>query len=243
MSEQHPSTTGTIKLYATAPHRCSYIPGNAATTLFVDPFYPMDTGVYSYLSRLGFRRSGNHIYRPECPGCDACIPARIPVRRFEPDRSQRRTWEHNRDLEVRCLPGIQPDRHYALYERYITLRHQDGDMFPPDRDQFENFLGCEWSETYSYEFNLGDRPVAVAIVDRLNDGLSAIYTFFDPDEERRSLGTLAVLWQVQEARRMGLPWVYLGYWIPSCRKMSYKGRYQPLEILRDGSWTPAEKRL
>jgi len=236
MSEQHPSTTGTIKLYATAPHPCSYLAGRQATTLFVDPFYPLDTGVYSYLSRLGFRRSGAHVYRPECAGCQACIPARIPVRRFRPDRGQRRVWNRNRDLSVRCLRGVHPARHYALYERYICSRHRDGDMYPPDREQYESFLGCEWSDTWSYEFSLEGRLVAVAVVDRLDDALSAIYTFFEPGMDERSLGTYAILWQAQEAARLDLTWLYLGYWIEECRKMSYKGRFRPLEILRDGHW-------
>lgn len=225
-----------IKVYTTYPHRCSYLEGEEATTLFVDPRQEVDQALYTNLSLLGFRRSGNHIYRPHCAACEACVPARIPVADFQPNRSQRRTWKANQDLVVERSSDIRDDRAFELYARYIRERHRDGDMFPPERDQYESFLNNAWDCTRYYRFYDSNQLVAVTVVDVMLDGLSAIYTFFDPDLEARSLGRFSILWQVAQARDMGLAYLYLGYWIRGCRKMSYKAEYQPLEVFRDSRW-------
>lgn len=225
-----------LKVYTTYPHRCSYLEGEEATTLFIDPRQPVDQTLYSNLSILGFRRSGNHIYRPHCNHCNACIPARVPVEDFRPNRSQRRCARRNEDLKVSVRDCISNDESYALYDRYIRARHADGDMYPPDRDQFESFLNNPWGCTEYLEFRDGDTLVAVAVVDRMLDGLSAIYTFYDPDAENRGLGRYAILWQIEHCRQQGLPYVYLGYWIRNCRKMAYKADYQPLEALINNQW-------
>ncbi|MEH6517759.1 MAG: arginyltransferase [Halioglobus sp.] len=225
-----------LKVYTTYPHSCSYLADQQATTLFIDPRQEVDQKLYSSLSLLGFRRSGNNIYRPHCAQCNACVPSRLPVAAFQPSRSQKRTSRRNRDLTVEQTDDIRDDQSYALYRRYIEQRHADGDMFPPDREQYESFLNNAWDCTRYFRFYQENRLIAVAVVDVMVDGLSAIYTFFEPEEEQRSLGTYAVLWQIEQARKMGLSYLYLGYWIQNCQKMSYKADYKPLELFLDGCW-------
>ena len=229
-----------LKVYTTYPHSCSYLRDQEATTLFVDPRQEVDQTLYSNLSLLGFRRSGSHIYRPHCTHCNACIPARIPVQQFRPSRSQRRTMKRNGDLVVERTGDIRDDTAYDLYRRYINERHADGDMYPPDRDQYESFLNNAWDCTHYYRFYERNTLVAVAVVDVMTDGLSAIYTFFEPGLERRSLGAFAILWQIEQARQMGLDHLYLGYWIKNCQKMAYKSDYRPLQLYSNGQWQLAE---
>ncbi len=226
-----------LKVYTTYPHSCSYLNEQEATTLFVDPRQPVDKLLYSKLSLLGFRRSGSHIYRPHCSHCEACIPARIPVAAFTPRRAQSRTRKRNEDLRVRRTDDLLDDEAFNLYRRYIEMRHADGDMYPPDREQYESFLNDAWDCTHYYRFYDGQALVALAVVDELQDGLSAIYTFFDPDCDKRGLGTYAILWQIERARALGLDYLYLGYWIRGCRKMAYKSDYRPLELYVKNRWT------
>ncbi len=226
-----------LKVYTTYPHSCSYLQEQEATTLFVDPRQPVDQNLYSNLSVLGFRRSGNHIYRPHCGECQACIPARIPAKDFSPNRTQRRTLRRNDDLAVERTDNIRDEAAFDLYRRYIEQRHADGDMYPPDREQYESFLNNAWDCTRYYRFYDRGSLVAISVVDELLDGLSAIYTFFDPGEERRSLGRHAILWQVEMAREQQLDYVYLGYWIRDCQKMAYKSEFRPLEIYLNGRWS------
>lgn len=225
-----------IKLYATHEHPCSYLEGRAATTIFVDPMLSMNGQIYSELSDFGFRRSGAHVYRPNCRSCQACIPVRIPVALFQPNRAQKRCLKRNQDVRTILVEDINTDEHYALYENYINSRHADGDMYPPTRDQYEDFLSSEWGVTRYLEFRASNHLLGVAVSDRLDQGLSAIYTFFAADEPSRSLGVLAVLKQVELARELGLPYVYLGYWIRDCDKMRYKNQYQPLDLFINNSW-------
>ncbi len=225
-----------LKVYTTYPHSCSYLPEQEATTLFVDPRTPMSGTLYSQLSLLGFRRSGSHLYRPNCGSCSACIPARVPVKRFEAKRTQRRTFKRNADLSVVELEDINSDEIFSLYRRYIEARHHDGDMYPPSRDQYQSFLSSEWGVTRFYGFMLDGELVGVAVADQLDDGLSAIYTFYDPELQERSLGTFAVLWQIECTKELGLDYLYLGYWIKECQKMAYKIQYRPLELYINGSW-------
>ncbi len=226
-----------LKVYTTYPHSCSYLEDKEATTLFVDPRTRVDSALYSQLSLLGFRRSGSHIYRPHCAQCNACMPARIVVEDFKPRRSQRRAWARNRDIQVERVESIAGDEYFALYQRYIEARHPDGDMYPPLRDQYESFLSDEWGVTGYYRMQLDGEILGVAVVDQLSDGLSAIYTFYDPEQQQRSPGSFAILWQIEHARALGLPYVYLGYWIKECQKMAYKVDYKPLELCVNGRWT------
>ena len=225
-----------LKFYATQPHDCSYLEQQQAVTLFLDPAEPIDEEVYGRLSELGFRRSGDHLYRPHCPRCKACVPARIPVELFTPNKQQKRIYKRNQDLQVERRPPRLTDEIYQLYSRYINTRHADGDMYPPSEQQFSSFLVSDSSFCEFNEFRLDGRLLAVAVTDRLANGLSAVYTFFDPDEPRRSLGRYAILWQIEEARRSELPALYLGYWIRNCRKMNYKTEYRPLEMLISQRW-------
>lgn len=225
-----------IKLYATHEHPCSYLKDRSATTIFVDPMLAMNGRIYSELSDFGFRRSGAHVYRPNCRSCQACIPVRIPVDIFQPSRAQKRCIKRNRDVVTVLTSNINTDEHYALYESYINSRHADGDMYPPTRDQYEDFLSSEWGVTRYIELRLDGELLAVAVSDRLDQGLSAIYTFFKPDEHSRSLGVLAVLRQVELAKSMNLPYVYLGYWIRECGKMRYKNQYRPLDMFINNTW-------
>ena len=226
-----------ISFYATPPYQCSYLPEKQAVTLFVDPSLPKSQGVYASLSGYGFRRSGEHLYRPRCPRCSDCIPVRIPVDDFQARRNQRRTWEKNQDLVVRPVEAGFDEEHFALYQRYVEIRHADGGMDQPTPQSYVDFLTATWTQTQFFEMRQSGKLVAVAVVDRMHDALSAVYTFYDPDLPQRSLGRYAILFEIEETRRQGLKWLYLGYWIRRCQKMSYKDEYQPLEYSFDGHWT------
>lgn len=227
-----------LRFFLTVPHPCSYLTGREATTLFLDPQEILAPEVYDALTLLGFRRSGSNLYRPHCEACNACVSVRIPVESFTPSRTQRKLINRNSDLTLRLMPAEFNEQHYALYSRYIRARHADGDMYPPSRDQYRMFLTQPHPFAKFLEFRLGDHLMAVAATDLLGHGLSAIYTFFDPDPifERRSLGCFAILSQIELARKRCLPHLYLGYWIRDCQKMRYKQDYQPLEYLNGGRW-------
>jgi len=185
---------------------------------------------------MGFRRSGDHIYRPHCNNCNACVAARVVASEFKPSKSQRRVINTNQDLRLEITDSVIDDEAYELYERYISGKHADGDMFPPDRHQYESFLNNSLGSTRYFRLYEKDKLVCVAVADEMLDGLAAIYTFYDPDLEKRSLGTFAVLLQISHAKRRALPYVYLGYWIENCQKMNYKTRFKPLEMLSGGRW-------
>lgn len=226
-----------IQYYITPPHRCSYLEDRSARMVFIDPQQPVDQVSLSELSRQGFRRSGDFIYRPECHHCRQCLSARVPVALFSPNSSQKRAIKRNQDLRMEVRPTRQATKiHYRLYERYINQRHCDGDMYPPSREQFDKFLVESCASSFFIEFWLADRLMCVATCDELDDGLSAVYTFFDPDENSRSLGTFAILKQIEWIQQQGKPFVYLGYWVPEAPKMTYKMQYSPLEILLEGRW-------
>jgi arginine-tRNA-protein transferase len=225
-----------IKMYATHPHECSYLHEEEATTLFIDPAAQVTPAIYHHLSQQGFRRSGGQLYKPYCERCCACIPVRILVQEFQPKRSQRKVMKKNNDLRVVERNDINTPEFYQLYERYINEKHRDGDMYPASEEQFETFLTSEWGVTRYFCFYQQKRLVAVAVTDRLEDSLSAIYTFYDPDLDPRSLGNYAILWQIDKARAENLDYLYLGYWIKSCRKMAYKSLYRPMELYLDERW-------
>lgn len=230
------------ELFLSLPHPCNYLPGRRSTSLFLDPRRKLDSETYAHFVRLGFRRSGDFVYRPHCGQCDACVPVRVSVARFRPNRSQRRIARRNRDLAVHAHPPVFSAEHFALYTRYQAARHPGGGMDDPDPEKYLGFLAANRIDTVFHEFRRTGQLLAVAVVDYLPDSLSAVYTFFEPSEARRSLGTYAVLWQIAEARRLGLRHVYLGYWIADCPKMSYKTAFAPLEGCRHGVWTPLEAR-
>ncbi|WP_460241283.1 arginyltransferase [Aurantivibrio infirmus] len=226
-----------IRLLATHPHRCSYLPDQEATTVFVDPNQAMSGGLYAHLSALGFRRSGNHVYRPQCANCQACIPARIPVQLFKPSRQQKRCMKRNAEIELLEVDTIDTEEHYKLYETYISERHRDGDMYPASIEQFRGFLTKEWDISHYFELRLNGALAGVFVSDQLTDALSAVYTYFDPALANRSLGTLAILLQIERAKKMNLRHLYLGYWIKNSPKMNYKYHFRPLELLLPQGWT------
>jgi len=229
--------THRLGFYLTPAHACSYLEGKQANTLFADPDYAMSRKLYSRLAARGFRRSGDYLYQPHCEDCMACIPVRIPVREFVRKRTHARTWKYNQDLTIRTLSATFNDEHQKLYTRYISTRHKGGGMDNPNAGSYLSFLTSSWMDTLFYEMRLRDKLLAVAVVDRLDNGLSAVYTFYEPGEKKRSLGTFSILFEINEALRLGLDWLYLGYWIKDCNKMNYKQVYQPLEYFRHNSWT------
>ncbi len=228
-----------LALYLTADHPCSYLEGLKARTIFVDPLARMDVATYQSLVNQGFRRSGAHVYRPACRGCARCVPVRIPIADFRPDRSQRRNWSRNAsDLHLVDTPATFEAAHFDLYLRYLAYRHPDGSM-ADDRsaESYRRFLVEPWGgETRFLEIRLGERLAGVAVTDLLTRGLSAVYTFFEPELSDRAPGTFAVLAQIETARRLGLPHLYLGYWISESRKMAYKERFRPIEAWDGRSW-------
>ena len=234
--QSNSKSLSSVRLFRTAPHRCSYKNDEQAATVFVDPDLVITKTLNSKLSELGYRRSGAHLYRPDCDLCQACISCRVPVQNFQFTRSQKRVMRLNRDLQVVEESDLTCESAYALYSRYIDLRHADGDMYPANQEQFEAFIKTKTVDTRFYLFFEGEKLVAVSVTDVLEQGLSAVYTFFDPDLENRSPGKYAILWQIQKCQEMGLAYLYLGYWIKNCAKMQYKSSFRPLEMLLNGRW-------
>lgn len=223
-------------LYKTDEHPCSYLPEQQARTAFIDPKAILDQQLYSQLCDFGYRRSGQFVYRPSCLNCNACQSLRVNVSDYRFNRRERRILNKNKDLDVVCKKDIDHDIFYDLYQRYIITRHSDGDMFPPDRDQYQQFLSSFLDNTLYYCFYQGPKLKAIAVTDALVQGLSAVYTFFDPHDDKRSLGHFAILWQIQQAQARNLDYLYLGYWVKDCKKMSYKTQFQNIEIYRDKKW-------
>ena len=226
-----------IRLFLTEPHDCSYLPGKKATTAFVDPLFPVDQSVYSQLSGMGFRRSGRYVYTPRCETCNACISVRIHSGGLKLNRQQRRCKKKNTDLTTAIRKDIDFSEHYPLYESYISKRHHDGDMFPPTQEQYSDFIGALWDTSRVVEYRLEDKLIAASVIDILDDGLSAIYTYYSIEYANRSLGTFAILTAAEIAADWGLPYVYLGYWIQECQKMAYKTAFRPIEMFTKGRWT------
>lgn len=228
--------TDRVRLFQTLPHACGYFAERTAQNLVVDPGAPNLDKLYGPALAKGFRRAGGHLYLPQCAACQACVPCRVDAERFKPDRSQRRCAARNADLTVvEAAPGFTHERH-ALYERYLHARHSGGGMDAADADDFQRFLAAPWSPTLFLEFRKDDRLLGVAVTDIALAGVSAVYTFYDPDDMDRSLGTWGILQQVELARRRGIPYVYLGFWIAGHPKMDYKRRFHPLEVRRHGRW-------
>lgn len=224
-----------LKVGLTPRHQCSYLPGRQEQLLvLLDKELLCPLG-YERLLSAGFRRSGSDIYRPHCQSCHACESLRIDVARFAPSRGQKRITRLNRDIRVRVNEQDKPE-YFRLYQLYINERHRDGAMYPASRQQYDGFLLCHWLPPVFVEFWLEQRLVAVAVTDLLGHALSAMYTFYDPDLEHRSLGTFAILSQLRLAAELNKEWLYLGYQVDDCKKMSYKQHFRPHQRLVAGQW-------
>jgi leucyl-tRNA---protein transferase len=229
-----------LGFYATPPHQCNYLADQQAVTLFADPQFPKNVRLYSALMDYGFRRSGQHLYIPKCEQCSACISVRIPVDEFNPSRIQKRIIKKNADLAITERPARFQEEYFELYQKYILLRHPGGGMDNPTPESFMEFLTSSWADTVFYEMRKDEKLVAIAVTDILDDALSAVYTFYDPEYKSRSPGKFAILFQIIQATLLGRKWLYLGYWINNCVKMKYKSEFQPQQHFYNNAWHPGQ---
>ncbi len=225
-----------LQLYITTESPCSYFDDKMSRNLVPDPQLRLNMPIYNQLIQHGFRRSGAHCYRPHCKGCQSCLACRIPVDAFNSNRSQKRCLKLNQHLKLTAVNAKFSEEYFALYQRYLNSRHTDGSMANPEKEDFKQFLYCKWSDTQFLEFRIDGRLVAVAVTDIVSDGLSAVYSFFEPEMMKNSLGTYCILKQIDYARELELNYVYLGYWIKNHQKMHYKNNFKPLQLYRDEQW-------
>jgi arginine-tRNA-protein transferase len=225
-----------LQFYLTAPYPCSYVVEREARSQVVTPNELVDDAVYSQLIQLGFRRSGLYTYRPQCDQCQACVPVRLVVDDFKPNRAQRRAWSRNQHLEADLLEQIFDQAHYDLYRRYQVSRHPGGGMDQDGEEQYRQFLLQSGLTSLLVTFRDEAALRMVSLVDVVEDGLSSVYTFYDPERPQAGFGTYNILWQAELCRRLGLPYLYLGYWIAESKKMAYKANFRPFQGLVNGDW-------
>ncbi|KXF82207.1 arginyltransferase [Enterovibrio coralii] len=229
----------TFRVGVMPPSSCSYLPEQEETIAVVlEPDLHSVTG-YGWLIQSGFRRSGNTIYRPHCLACTACQSLRVDTAGFTPSKSQKRQIKQLNRLRIELKTELD-DGWFDLYDRYITARHQNGSMFPANKDDFQSFVGSAWQRTYYVHIYEEQTLIAIAVTDVVSNGFSAIYSFFDPDHPW-SLGSLCVLAQLELAKQNKVPWLYLGFQIDACQAMNYKVKYRPHQRFVAGTWQSAEE--
>ena len=225
-----------IPLLLSEQHECSYFNDRTAQSAFIHPAVDLTPAIYSQLLSKGFRRSVSQVYSPHCFTCQDCIAVRVPVNDFIPSRNQKRILKKNQDTKVHIRAANFEARHYRLYLLYQQTRHAGSSMADTSPEDYMNFLATDWCDTWFVEFEYQGKLAAIAIMDKLPDSISAVYTFFDPDLSHLSLGNYAVLWQILHSQHLNLKWVYLGFWISDCRKMSYKNKYRPIQAFVNEQW-------
>ena len=230
-------TSGTHYFFTTAPLPCPYFADRVERRVITELCGGHAQPLHETLTRAGYRRSHGIAYAPACPGCDDCVAVRILADQFTPSRTQRKILSRNSELEVIEVAPLANEEQFALFTTYQNSRHAGGDMESMDFSDYQSLVEENIIDTALVEFRHENRLVGVILIDKLSDGLSAVYSFFDTDmETRRSLGTYMILWLAQHARAQGLRYVYLGFWIDGCRKMSYKTSFQPLEMYSSNGW-------
>ena len=231
-----------LQFYVTTPYKCGYLPNKLAQSLIAAPHHLVDANIYSGLIHQGFRRSGKFAYRPHCENCNACIAIRLILSEFAPTRSQKRAYKQHANLTARVLPLDYHQSHFELYSNYQNLRHADAEISnPTDEDdsanQYMQFLCLSNVESLMVEFsNAANQVKIVSVIDVVRDGVSAVYTFYDATDTRSSYGTYSIMWLAEWTKNLGLPYLYLGYWIAESQKMAYKQQFKPQEKLIDGEW-------
>jgi arginine-tRNA-protein transferase len=228
----------TLDFYLTPQHECPYLNDEQAQTIFLNPEILVNDPLYDFLIDKGFRRSGEHVYRPKCGNCTACISVRIPMASFQANKQQRRCLKKANGFSIRISPASFDTLHYQLFAQYIEQRHADGDMYPTSEKQYKEFVLSQSINTQFLDIidPVTSKIVACCVFDRLESGLSAVYTFFDPSYSKYSPGRLAILQLIKLATTENLSYVYLGYWIKQCQKMAYKGEYRPIECFIEDRW-------
>ncbi len=238
---RHQPLIDTRFFFSTSPLPCPYLPDRMERRVVTELIGRDAVTLHEQLSLAGFRRSHGIAYAPACAGCDACKAVRVVAEKFKPSRSQRRVWNRNSDLGAEICDPVATQEQYALFSIYQHGRHGDGDMAKMDIFDYQGLVEDSSVETILVEFrDADDRLVAACLTDCMSNGLSAVYSFFDPALDARSLGSYMILWLVEEARRRNLDYVYLGFWIPGCGKMAYKARYQPMEVYAGDGWHALE---
>lgn len=229
--------TPLIRFYKTPAMRCPYLPDRQERLVFAHLRGEQADSLHNVLAQAGFRRSHNIVYRPDCDHCTACVPVRVQAARFTPDRRFRRVLARNANVQAVALPPLASPEHFRHFATYQASRHQDGSMAQMDFEEYRAMVEDTPVESLMIEYRDPDMSLfGVALTDRLQDGLSMVYSFFSPDRAERSPGTFMILDHIQRARELGLPYVYLGYWIEDCNKMSYKRRFRPIELLTKTGW-------
>lgn len=238
MHNPEKKSKGLLEFYLTTDHSCPYLDDQQSKTLFMSPEIKANDRLYGKLIEHGFRRSGDHIYRPHCDNCKACVSLRIRCDKFKPSKQQRRCAKNGIRFSQQTQAACFDQQHYELFEKYINTRHTDGDMYPTSEKQYRDFILCDWLDTRFLDLiePTTGQLIACLVFDHLKNGTSALYSFFDPAYSKFSPGRLLVLNLIGLTLEKQLDHVYLGYWIKNCRKMSYKGEYRPVDCFVEDRW-------